>query len=277
MADEWTQRGLAATEALAETWGSLGEACHALVDQEWALPTACPGWDVKDQLSHLIGIERLLLGQSAPEWDGPLGDHVRNDFAAMNEPWIAVRRAEPGDAVLAEFNQVTAERLAVLGASSEADWATVGWSPVGEVPLARFMETRVFDSWVHEQDVRGALDRPGGTGGVASAFGVGQVQAAMGMVVGKRAGAPEGAVVRFDLRGDGEDARDFALAIVGGRAGPAEAGATPTVTLSLSSLDFVRLGCGRASAAEVLAEGGVAIEGDQALGQRIVEHMNFMF
>jgi uncharacterized protein (TIGR03083 family) len=56
MADEWTERGKAATAALAETWGSLAEACHALVDQEWALPTECPGWDVKDQLSHLIGI-----------------------------------------------------------------------------------------------------------------------------------------------------------------------------------------------------------------------------
>src|SRR5581483_9415322 len=75
MAEEWTERGRAATAALAETWGSLAEACHALVTQEWALPTPCPGWDVKDQLSHLIGIERLLLGETAPTWDGPLGEH----------------------------------------------------------------------------------------------------------------------------------------------------------------------------------------------------------
>jgi hypothetical protein len=143
--------------------------------------------------------------------------------------------------------------------------------------MARFMETRVFDSWVHEQDVRGALDRPGGLGGLASAFGIGQVQAAMGMVVGKRAAAPEGAVVRFSLAGEPGDARTFGLAITAGRAGPAPDDADPTVTLSMSGADFARLGCGRASPAEVTGEGGITLEGDQALGQRVLEHMNFMF
>jgi uncharacterized protein (TIGR03083 family) len=277
MADDWMERGRAAAAALDETWSSLAEACHALVEQEWALPTACPGWDVKDQLSHLIGIERLILGDTVPEWDGPMGDHVRNDFAAMNEPWIAVRRSLPGDEVLAEFNEVTGRRLAVLRAATEAEWAAVGWSPVGEVPMARFMETRVFDSWVHEQDVRGALDRPGGLGGAASAVGIGQVQAAMGMVVGKRAAAPEGSVVHFSLSGQPGDAREFGLAITAGRAGPAPDDATPTVTLAMAGTDFVRLGCGRASAAEVSAEGGITLDGDRSLGQRVLEHMNFMF
>jgi uncharacterized protein (TIGR03083 family) len=274
---EWTERGTAATAALGETWGSLAEVCHALVDQEWALPTPCPGWDVKDQLSHLIGIERLLLGEAAPEWTMPLGDHVKNDFAAMNEPWIAIRRSLPGDVVLAEFNEVTALRLATLEAATDEEWATVGWSPVGEVPLARFMETRVFDSWVHEQDVRHALDRPGGGGGRASSFGLGQVQAAMPMVVGKRAAAPEGSVVRFEVSGEGADARSFALAITGGRAGPAADDAVATVTLSMGSLAFLRLGCGRVNAALVRGAGDVSVEGDEDLGQRILENMNFMF
>ncbi len=275
--EDWTERGRAATAALAETWGSLAEACHALVTQEWALPTECPGWDVKDQLSHLIGIERLLLGEEAPVWSDPLGEHVKNEFAAMNEPWVAVRRAEPGDAVLAEFTDVTHQRLQVLRAATDAQWAEVGWSPVGEVPLARFMETRVFDSWVHEQDVRHALDRPGGTGGLASAIGVGQVQAAMPMVVGKKAAAPEGSVVCFELSGHGDDARRFALAVQGGRAGPAAPDAAPTVTLALSSVDFVRLGCGRAGVDTVEAAGGIAVEGDAVLGRRVLEQMNFMF
>ncbi len=47
-----------ARNALAETWGALAEVCFELSEPEWALPTECPGWDVKDQLSHLIGIEQ---------------------------------------------------------------------------------------------------------------------------------------------------------------------------------------------------------------------------
>jgi len=132
----WPQRGLKATEALAETWGALAEVCHELSTSEWGLPTECPGWDVKDQLSHLIGIERSILGEPAPAWDGPLGPHVRNDVGAMNERWIAVRRPRPGADVQAEFVEVTDARLAQLAGRTEEQWAAVGWSPVGDVPYA---------------------------------------------------------------------------------------------------------------------------------------------
>jgi uncharacterized protein (TIGR03083 family) len=279
--EDWAQRGQLATEALEQTWGSLAEVCHALVSQEWALPTECPGWDVKDQLSHLIGIERLLMGEAAPTWDGPMGDHVKNDFAAMNEPWICVRRPFPGDDILAEFEAVTAARLAALRALSDDDWAQIGWSPVGEVPHARFMETRVFDSWVHEQDVRLALDRPGATGNLASDWGIGQVQSALGMVIGKKVRPPDGTVVRFDVSGDPGDARIISIEVEGGRAKPVPMSQTahvePTVAIAVSSVDFVRLGCGRATAAAIAAAGGVKVEGDADLGQRILENMNFMF
>jgi uncharacterized protein (TIGR03083 family) len=273
----WAALGREAAAALGETWRSLAEACHALAEQEWALPTECPGWDVKDQLSHVIGVERSILGEPAPAWDGPLGDHVRNDFGRQIEPWVAVRRAESGDAVLAEFVQVTRARLAELAQLDAAAWARVGPSPVGEVPYARFMETRVFDCWVHEQDARWALDRPGGSGGLASAFGLAQVQGAMPFVVGKKAAAPEGSVVRFEVGGPPGDARVFSIGVEGGRARPTADGAPPTVALALSSIDFVRLGCGRAAAGEVQAAGGIRLEGDAALGQRILDSMNFMF
>ena len=207
----------------------------------------------------------------------PLGDHVKNDFAATNEPFVAVRRARPGPAVRAEFVEVTTTRLAQLDALSEAEWAALGWSPVGEVPRAEFMTVRVFDSWVHEQDVRVALDRPGGSGNVASAISLDRVQGAMPFVVGKRAGCADGTAVRFDVAGPGHDARAFTIAVEGGRARAVGDEVAPTVTLSLSSVDFVRLGCGRATAAQVEAAGGVAVEGDALVGRTVLGAMNFMF
>lgn len=273
----WRQRGLKATEALQQTWEGLAEACYELSSSEWALPTECPGWDVKDQLSHLIGIERSLMGEAPPEWDGPLGDHVKNDFAAMNEAWVAVRRPLDGAAVRAEFVDVTGTRLAQLAARTEDDWAVVGWSPVGEVPYAVFMEVRAFDSWVHEQDARRGLDRPGGSGNLASAISLGRVEDAMPFVVGKKAGCPDGTSVRFEVGGPGDDARAFTVAVEGKRARAVDEGVMPTVTLTLSGLDFVRLGCGRATAAEVGAAGGIEIAGDAAVGHRVLDAMNFMF
>ncbi len=273
---DWLQQGRVARRALAETWGALAEVCSDLSDTEWALPTGCPGWDVKDQLSHLIGIERAIMGEPVPEWSGPLGDHVKNDFAATNERFVAVRRSLPGPTVHEEFVEVTTARLAQLDALSAAEWAAPGWSPVGEVPRAEFMTVRVFDSWVHEQDVRLALDRPGGSGNTASSISLDRVQGAMPFVVGKKAGCAEGTAVRFEVEGPGADARAFTIAVEGGRARPVGDEVAPAVTLSLSTIDFVRLGCGRATAADVADGGGIGLEGDGHVGQTVLGAMNFM-
>ena len=276
--DDAAARGIRAAEALAETWGSTADACHALVENEWQLATECPGWSVKDQLSHLIAVERLLLGDAPPTWDGPLGDHVRNEFGAQLEPWIAVRRSLTGDEVLAEFRQVTALRLEALGARSAGEWAALTPSPAGgEVPYAQFMEVRVFDSWVHEQDVRLALDRPGGEAGTAAGIALDAVQKAMGYVVGKKAAAPDGTVVRFVITGPSGAARDFSLAVEAGRASAAVGDPAPTAVLTLSAVDFTRLGCGRADAAQIGAAGGIGMEGDPVIGQAVLSQMNFMF
>jgi uncharacterized protein (TIGR03083 family) len=271
------RRGIRARGALEETWRALADVCADLSEAEWARPTPCPGWDVKDQLSHLIGVERAIMGDPAPEWEGPLGAHVRNDFAATNEPFVAVRRAESGPSVRAEFVEVTTTRLAQLDALGADDWAAVGWSPVGEVPRAEFMTVRVFDSWVHEQDVRDALDRPGGSGNVASEIALDRVQGAMPFVVGKKAGCAEGTAVRFDISGPGRDARAFTVAVSGGRARPAGDDVPPTVILSMSGVDFMRLGCGRTTAARVEAAGGLGVEGDDLVGRAVLGAMNFMF
>jgi hypothetical protein len=148
---------------------------------------------------------------------------------------------------------------------------------MGEVPRAEFMVVRVFDSWVHEQDVRRALDRPGGDGNLASAIALDRVQGAMPFVVGKKAGCTDGTAVRFALSGPADDARAFTIAVDGGRARLAPDDVSPTVTLSLSNVDFVRLGCGRTTGASVEAVGGVAVEGDVDVGRSVLGAMNFMF
>ena len=139
-ADSWLRRGEEAAAALAETWESLVHVCRGLRAQQWDWPTECPGWTVKDQLSHLIGIERSLLGEAPPAWDAPLGDHVRNAFARENEPWIATRRAQPGPVVLAEFVAVTDLRLATLRRLGEEEWAGAA-PPSSERCYADFMKT----------------------------------------------------------------------------------------------------------------------------------------
>ena len=51
----------------------------------------------------------------------------------------------------------------------------------------------------------------------------------------------------------------------------------PTLTVTLSDLDFMRLGCGRVAAAQVDAAGGVGVAGDAVVAKAVVNSMNLMF
>jgi hypothetical protein len=63
------------------------------------------------------------------------------------------------------------------------------------------MRVRVMDLWFHEQDVSEATGRPGRLDGLAAAMALDEISAVLGYVVGKKAGAPPGAAVRFERTG----------------------------------------------------------------------------
>ncbi len=261
---------------LAQVWASVVEAGERLDAGQWERETDCPGWSVKDQLSHLIGIEHMLLGDPAPPALTELPPHVHNDFGAVNESWIEARRAVPGDEVLAEFVDVTDQRLRALAAMGAAEFDEVGWSPVGQVPHRRFMETRVLDSWAHEQDIRRAVGRPGGRNGPVEDIVLDQCARAMPYVVGKRVAPPDGTRVLFVVTG--VLGRSISVSVAGGRASIDDTppGGEPAVILDMDQDTFWRLGFGRVAAGDAMAGGHVRMDGDIALGRRVLESMAFM-
>jgi len=262
-------------DSLSEVWASVADACHHLDGGQWALPTDCPGWSVQDQLSHLIGVEHTLLGDPAPKPVSQVPPYVKNPIGEMNEAWIEARRQLPGPEVLAEFVDVTDRRLAALRGFPPEKFDEIGWSPIGEVPYRDFMGTRVLDSWTHEQDIRRALDRPGGRNGAGEKHILTQCAGAMSFVVGKKVGPPDGTTVLFEV--GGVLGRSVPVEVEGGRAYVRpELTSEPTVILTMDQEAFWRLGFGRVSPAEVLASGEARLSGDGVLGQRILESMNFM-
>lgn len=265
----------AVIDALDEVWSSIVHACEGLDDAQWTLPTDCPGWTVRDQISHLIGIERSLLGDEPPPATGPVptSAQVKNPFAEANERWVAARRTTPGATVLAEFVDVTRRRLEALRSLPASRFDEIGWSPVGQVPYRAFMEVRIFDCWVHEQDLRRALGRPGGHGGAGEAVTLDRMVGAMGFVVARRAAAPDGSAVVWRL--GGRVARQVAVVVDGGRGRLVEGTpAAPSVELSLDVDTFWRLACGRVDPGVAVAEGLVAMSGDADLGRRVLAAMN---
>jgi len=133
------------------------------------------------------------------------------------------------------------------------------------------MEIRVFDCWVHEQDIRRAVGRVGHLDGRVAELAMGRITGALGFVVGKRVAPGDGVSVVVEL--GPPLGTTLAVEVTGGRAGAVAPPAEPTVRIRSDGEAWLCLGTGRWTAAEALARGRVTLAGDEALGRRIVEQL----
>jgi uncharacterized protein (TIGR03083 family) len=259
-------------------WDSIGALLDELPETDWQAATPLPGWCVKAVVSHIIGTESFLEGIAPPQPDIDVKvlEHVRNDVGAMNECWVRGLSAESGTGVLGRFREITNRRREVLPSMSDEDWNAVRPTPAGMDSYGRFMRIRTFDCWMHEQDIRMALQRPSSDdelGGPASQLSLDEIAATMGFVVAKLGKAPDGSRIHFDLTGP--LARSINVS-VDGRARVVDdfAGQEPTATIRLDALQFTRLAGGRPMCPARAQD--VELGGDKDVAARIVERLNFV-
>ncbi|HEV7584116.1 MAG TPA: maleylpyruvate isomerase family mycothiol-dependent enzyme [Mycobacterium sp.] len=259
-------------------WDSIDALLAGLPEAEWREATPLPGWCVQAVVSHIIGTESFLAGIPAPEPDIDVKalDHVRNDVGAMNECWVRHLGGQSGDSVLQRYRAVTEGRRKVLQAMSEEDWNAETLTPAGPDSYGRFMRIRVFDCWMHEQDIRMAIGRPSSDAeleGSASRLSLDEVAATLGFVVGKLAKAPDGSRIQFDLTGP--LARSIRVN-VDGRAQVVQDfdGLEPTATVRVDALQFSRLAGGRPLCPTRAQD--IELGGERGIAARIVERLNFV-
>ncbi len=97
------------------------------------VPT-CPAWTVQDVYAHQAGVPTDIL-------NGNVGE-------VATDPWTARQVEERRDRTFAEI----VDELATAGAQLDAVLEQLG---------DRVDKRLVIDQWTHEQDVRGAIARPG--------------------------------------------------------------------------------------------------------------------
>jgi uncharacterized protein (TIGR03083 family) len=262
-------------DRLEEVWSSTARLGDSLSEADWKAPTECPGWSVQDNLAHVIGIEAVILGRPLPDADESDAPHVKNDIGRSNELWVEAFRDRSGPEVLEEFRAVTGERLDALRAP-DMDFGAESWTPMGPGTVRDLLPFRVFDSWVHEQDMRRAVGKPGGWDGDAARVSLDRVSGVMPMIVGKKVKPADGTTVVFEVVGPA--GRNIVIGMDGGRAQVLDqAPVAPTVKIRMSGDAFLRLSAGRGDADVILGSGTVEIVGDAALGFTIARTMNFMF
>ena len=245
-------------DALERCWESLDALAADLEPDQWATPSLCPDWSVQGVFVHVVAIEQVLVGwwPARPD-DPPL-------FRAVAPVHAELATATPG-ALVERFRAVTDLRRSELAALDDAGFATPCTTPVGPGTYGRFVAIREFDCWVHERDMRVPLGLPGRDGGPEAELALDEVRGALGYIVGKKIGLPDGAGIAFDLTGPVE-AR--LLVQVDGRAKVVNTLDEPDVTVTTDSLTFMLLACGRIDPEVAVSDGRITWSGDDELGGR---------
>ena len=143
--------------------------------------------------------------------------------------------------------------------------------PLGtEVTLEHAMRNRSFDVWVHEQDLRATLGRPGNLDSPGAYVVRDVLLAALPRVVAKDAGAPANSAVVFDIHGPVEFLRTVRVDAEGNGKVDGAPSLGPAATLTLDWETFYRLACGRVTP-EAVAD-RIKTEGDPELTAAILRN-----
>lgn len=140
---------------LATESAELDEVVSGLTLEQWALPTAAPGWTVAHQIAHLAfiaGIARLAATDA--ETFEKVAAEGRRNFQAAVDAKLAEYLADPIPVVLQRWRDEqkgAGDALAALPKDAIVPWL-VNPLPVGVLAAAGMMEL-----YGHGQDIRDAL------------------------------------------------------------------------------------------------------------------------
>jgi uncharacterized protein (TIGR03083 family) len=253
-------------------WEAVDSFTHLLEEvgkDEWSAPTDLPGWDVHAVAAHTAHLEALLAGREHDDVEVGDAPHAHGMMGKFTEQGVVARRGESPDALIVEIRESSTARHTQLLADPPTDpdapapgvFGAIGWS------TGLLLRNRPLDVWMHEQDVRRAVGRPGNLDSAPAVHAVDYLMESLPYVVAKRAQAPGGTVVRLSVEGHrpltavvGDDGRGRVVVEVDGE---------PTVALATDRETFVLVAGGRRRP----EPGAVRVAGDAELADRILGAM----
>ena len=256
-----------------EVWwqavGSFLEVVEELSPDDWHRPTDLPGWDVHACVAHLAHLEGVLAGapEETVEFDPP--DHATSLMSLYTEQGVVARRDRSPAELVAEIRDATSTRHERLLADPPTDGKARPSPIFGGVPWDwnTLLRNRPLDLWMHEQDIRRAVGKPGGMDSPAAEHVADYLAESLGFVLAKRAGAPPGTTLVLAV--EGHAPRAFVVDEAGRGVPLRVVPEQPTVSLAMDRETFIVLAGGRREP----PPGRVRVEGDAELAQRVIDRL----
>ena len=236
-----------------------------LDDGQWSAQSYCPDWDTRGVATHMAAVEWMLMGGAPGSFTEDL------PFAKVGE--FVDSMAELDNAgLLGAYQKTIADRRAELATFTEEQMLLPSLTPVGKSTYGRFMAIRVFDYWVHEQDIRGPLAIPGHQSGPAAEMALNEIEGSLPYIVGKKIGLPDGKSMTFELTGPVERAMHV---MVDGRAANVDSLDGADVVVTSDSTTFALLACGRIDPQGPIESGKIVWSGDPEWGEKAARSLRF--
>jgi uncharacterized protein (TIGR03083 family) len=141
---------------------------------DWSRPTVCAGWNVHDLVIHIWGSDINLLAGMRDRADGPPSNALKEDLSdwdtliafidGRNGVWVdALRRLSPR--LLRDLLALTGEQLTAFlpDIDLEKPGIPVNWAGPDPAPTWLHIAREYTERWVHHQQIRDAVNRPGFT------------------------------------------------------------------------------------------------------------------
>ena len=262
-------------QQLVEVWHRSAQdvvaVLRSLDPDQWALPTDLPGWDVRAIGAHLAHLESELAGNPQQQVQIDPAPHVKGPLGEYTESGVLARSSWSTDEIVDELESSVEKRYAELTARPPTDAAAPGPGFAGLVGWSwlTLLTNRPLDLWMHEQDVRRAVRRPGSLHSPGAVHTAGVYARSLPFVLGKKVGAAPGTTVVIEVTGAQPQ-------VLTARVGPEGRGTAvdrldgePTARVVLDFEDWILLAGGRRAADDVAPE----LSGDQELGRRLLENL----
>jgi uncharacterized protein (TIGR03083 family) len=132
----------------------LADTLASFTDEQWAHPSRCELWSVRDVIVHLESTNTFWTFSISAGMSGKPTQFLATFDPAASPAQLVAAAGDISNAEVLDRFAASTNALADLWASMDASqWTTLAEAPPGHISASAVTHHALWDSWVHERDV----------------------------------------------------------------------------------------------------------------------------